>query len=47
VPTCWRWTHDRYLRFGYPANDEQIRRYVDQLNFDRDELFGIFNRRSN
>jgi len=37
--------HDRYLRFGYMANDEQIRRYVDQLNFDRDELFGIFNRK--
>lgn len=36
---------DRYLRFGYPANDEQIRRYVASLNFDRDELFGIFNRR--
>lgn len=37
--------HDRYLRFGYAANDEQIRRYVAQLNFDRDELFGIFNRK--
>lgn len=37
--------HDRYLRFGYAANDEQIKRYVDQLNFERDELFGIFNRR--
>ncbi len=36
---------DRYLRFGYAANDEQIRRYVGQLNFDRDEVFGIFNRR--
>jgi GNAT superfamily N-acetyltransferase len=38
-------THDRYLRFGYSANDEQIRRYVLQLNFERDELFGIFNRK--
>ncbi len=37
--------HDRYLRFGYAASDEQIRRYVSQLNFDRDELFGIFNRK--
>jgi GNAT superfamily N-acetyltransferase len=37
--------HDRYLRFGYPATDEQVRRYVAGLNFDRDELFGIFNRR--
>jgi GNAT superfamily N-acetyltransferase len=36
---------DRYLRFGYAANDEQIRRYVDSLNFGRDELFGIFNRK--
>ena len=36
---------DRYLRFGYMANDEQIRRYVDGLNFERDEIFGIFNRK--
>jgi hypothetical protein len=36
---------DRYLRFGYAASDEQIGRYVDQLNFERDELFGIFNRK--
>ena len=35
---------DRYLRFGYPATDEHIRRYVDGLNFERDEIFGIFNR---
>jgi RimJ/RimL family protein N-acetyltransferase len=37
--------HDRYLRFGYAANDEQIRRYVDHLDFDRDDIFGIFNRK--
>jgi len=37
--------HDRYLRFGYAANDEQIGRYVAQLNFERDELLGIFNRK--
>jgi RimJ/RimL family protein N-acetyltransferase len=37
--------HDRYLRFGYAASDEQIQRYVDGLDFDRDELFGIYNRR--
>lgn len=37
--------HDRYLRFGYAAKDEQICRYVAQLNFERDELFGIFNRK--
>jgi GNAT superfamily N-acetyltransferase len=36
---------DRYLRFGYPANDAQIQRYVDGLNFERDEILGIFNRR--
>jgi RimJ/RimL family protein N-acetyltransferase len=36
---------DRYLRFGYQANDEQIRRYVAGLNFERDDIFGIYNRR--
>jgi GNAT superfamily N-acetyltransferase len=36
---------DRYLRFGYPATDEQINRYVTGLRFDRDEIFGVFNRR--
>jgi GNAT superfamily N-acetyltransferase len=38
-------TQDRYLRFGYPAGDEQLARYVESLDFARDELFGIFNRR--
>jgi len=37
--------HDRYLRFGFAANDEQIQRYADSLNFERDEIFGIYNRR--
>lgn len=37
--------HDRYLRFGFAANNEQIQRYADGLNFERDELFGIYNRR--
>lgn len=37
--------HDRYLRFGFAATDEQIRRYADGLNFERDEIFGIYNRR--
>jgi GNAT superfamily N-acetyltransferase len=37
--------HDRYLRFGYMANDEQIQRYVDKLDFARDEIFGVYNRR--
>jgi RimJ/RimL family protein N-acetyltransferase len=36
---------DRYLRFGYAASDEQIQRYVDGLNFERDEVFGIYNRK--
>lgn len=35
---------DRYLRFGFSANDEQIQRYVDGLNFELDEIFGIYNR---
>jgi GNAT superfamily N-acetyltransferase len=37
--------HDRYLRFGYPATDAQIGKYVDTLDFERDEVFGIFNRK--
>jgi ribosomal protein S18 acetylase RimI-like enzyme len=36
---------DRYLRFGYAAGDLQIERYVAGLNFDRDEVFGVFNRK--
>lgn len=36
---------DRYLRFGYPASNAQIARYVDGLDFDRDEVFGVFNHR--
>jgi RimJ/RimL family protein N-acetyltransferase len=36
--------HDRYLRFGYSANDERIRAYVNSLDFSHDEVFGIFNR---
>lgn len=35
----------RYLRFGYTASDAQIARYVDGIDFQRDEAFGIFNRR--
>lgn len=37
--------HDRYFRFGFPASDAQIERYTDALNFERDEIFGIYNRR--
>ena len=35
---------DRYLRFGYAASDAQIARYVNGLNFERDEVYGVFNR---
>ena len=36
---------DRYLRFGHHVSDAQIQRYADDLDFDRDEIFGVFNRR--
>ncbi|MGQ0710558.1 MAG: GNAT family N-acetyltransferase [Rhodoferax sp.] len=36
---------DRYLRFGYHAQDRHIERYVDGMNFYRDEVFGIYNRK--
>jgi RimJ/RimL family protein N-acetyltransferase len=36
---------DRYLRFGYAASDEQINRYAEGLNFERDDIYGIFNRK--
>ena len=36
---------DRYFRFGFSAKDEQIDRYVEGLDFERDEIFGIYNRR--
>ena len=36
---------DRYLRFGYHATDEQVRNYVEYIDFELDEVFGIFNRR--
>jgi ribosomal protein S18 acetylase RimI-like enzyme len=35
----------RYLRFGYAANDGHIARYADTLDFEHDEVFGVFNRR--
>ena len=37
--------NDRYLRFGYAAQESHIKRYVDTLNFERDEIFGIYNRK--
>ena len=36
---------DRYLRFGCTASDAHVERYVAGLDFDRDEIFGVFNRR--
>ena len=36
---------DRYLRFGYMASDEQISAYAMSLDFERDEVLGIFNRK--
>jgi GNAT superfamily N-acetyltransferase len=36
---------DRYLRFGYTATDEQIENYVAKLDFGRDDIYGVFNRR--
>lgn len=36
--------HDRYYRFGFAATDAQIDRYVNGLDFERDEIFGIYNR---
>jgi GNAT superfamily N-acetyltransferase len=35
----------RYLRFGYAANDGHVARYADTLDFEQDEVFGVFNRR--
>lgn len=37
--------HDRYLRFGFAAADAQINHYVDKIDFEGDEVFGVFNRR--
>ncbi len=36
---------DRYLRFGFLASDEQIRRYALGIDFECDEVLGVFNRR--
>jgi GNAT superfamily N-acetyltransferase len=35
---------DRYLRFGYGAQEAQIRAYTEKLDFGRDEIYGIYNR---
>jgi ribosomal protein S18 acetylase RimI-like enzyme len=36
---------DRALRFGQVVSDDQLRAYVDRIDFERDEVFGIFDRR--
>jgi RimJ/RimL family protein N-acetyltransferase len=36
---------DRHLRFGFAVSDEKIAEYVAGVDFDRDEVFGVFNRR--
>jgi GNAT superfamily N-acetyltransferase len=36
---------DRARRFGHLASDERIRHYVDQMDFDADAMFGVFDRR--
>jgi len=36
---------DRARRFGHPASNERIQRYVGQMDFDADALFGVFDRR--
>jgi ribosomal protein S18 acetylase RimI-like enzyme len=36
---------DRHLRFGHVASDEQIGQYTAHLDFDRDEVFGVFDGR--
>ena len=33
---------DRNLRFGHNASDEQIGHYANRLDFERDEIFGVF-----
>lgn len=37
--------HDRYLRFGSPIPADQLNKYVVSIDFKRDEVFGIFNRK--
>lgn len=33
---------DRVRRFGHLAGDERIGHYIEQLDFERDEIFGAF-----
>ncbi|HYR25443.1 MAG TPA: GNAT family N-acetyltransferase [Aquabacterium sp.] len=36
---------DRYLRFGFQATQHQMSQYVASIDFKRDEVFGVFDRR--
>ncbi len=36
---------DRQRRFGHLASDERIRHYAQQIDFERDQVFGVFDRR--
>src|SRR5690606_10673194 len=36
---------DRYLRFGARVSQDQLAKYVASIDFKRDEVFGIFNRK--
>jgi len=36
---------DRLLRFGTKLSDELVTRYVEQLNFSRDTIFGVYDRK--
>jgi GNAT superfamily N-acetyltransferase len=36
---------DRYLRFGFPAQDNNIDGYVERIDWAHDEVFGVFNRK--
>jgi ribosomal protein S18 acetylase RimI-like enzyme len=36
---------DRVRRFGHAASDDLIRRYAAQLDFERDQIFGVFDSR--
>jgi GNAT superfamily N-acetyltransferase len=35
---------DRQLRFGHLVSDEGIRHYAEQLDYERDQVMGVFNR---
>jgi GNAT superfamily N-acetyltransferase len=37
--------HDRQRRFGHSLSDERLLAYADQLDFERDQVFGTFDRR--